>query len=141
MSETVIRRVDGESEAIGNFINEGFNRYSAQSNVALNYEPFCFTAENSEGTTIGVIIGNAYYNEVRIADLIVDEAYRKSGVGSRLVAAVEKAFQGAGYDIVTLTTFGFQAPDFYKKLGFQVEFIREYSDPKLSKYFFKQELK
>ena len=49
MSETVIRRVDGESEAIGNFINEGFNRYSAQSNVALNYEPFCFTAESSEG--------------------------------------------------------------------------------------------
>ena len=36
---------------------------------------------------------------------------------------------------ITLTTFGFQAPEFYKKLGFQVEFIREDKDPKLTKYF------
>ncbi len=141
MSEAVIRRVDGETDAVDRFINEGFTLYSAQSEVVLNYEPFCFVAENREGTIIGVITGNAYYNEVRIADLIVDEAYRKSGIGSRLVAAVETAFQGAGYDIVTLTTFGFQAPDFYKKLGFQVEFIRENSDSKLNKYFFKKELR
>jgi len=140
MSEIMIKRVEGESEAIDKFINEGFTRYSAQSKVALDYEPFCIIAESSEGTVIGVITGNAYYNEVRIGDLIVDEACRKCGVGSRLVAAVENAFRGAGYDIVTLTTFGFQAPEFYKKLGFEVEFIRENSDPKLSKYFFKKNI-
>ena len=87
-----------------------------------------------------MIIGHAYYNEVHIRDLIVDEAYRRSGLGSRLVGAVESTFKGTEYDFITLTTFGFQAPEFYKKLGFEVEFIRENSDPKLSKYFFKKEL-
>ena len=42
---------------------------------------------------------------------------------------------GSYYDIVTLTTFGFQAPEFYKKHGFAIEYIRENKDPKISKYF------
>jgi len=37
-------------------------------------------------------------------------------------------------------TFGFQAPEFYKKLGYEIEFIRENRDPKLNKYFLKKAL-
>ena len=43
--------------------------------------------------------------------------------------------RGRGYEKITLTTFGFQAPEFYKKLGYEVEFVREDKDPKLAKYF------
>ena len=42
-----------------------------------------------EGEIIGVITGRAYYNEVHIGDLIVGKNCRKSGVGSKLVRAVE----------------------------------------------------
>ena len=38
--------------------------------------------------------------------------------------------------MITLTTFGFQAPEFYKKLGYKLEFVRKDKDPKLSKYFY-----
>ena len=48
---------------------------------------------------------------------------------------VEEYYKDKGYDIITLTTFGFQAPEFYKKLGYEVEFVREDKDPKLAKYF------
>ena len=54
---------------------------------------------------------------------------------SELVHAVEDAYKDAGYDKITLTTFGFQAPEFYKKLGYEVEFIREDNNPQLRKYF------
>ena len=50
--------------------------------------------------------------------------------------AVENAYKDKGYEKITLTTFGFQAPEFYKKLGYEVEFVREDKNPKLSKYFF-----
>ena len=69
-------------------------------------------------------------------DLIVNHKCRKGGIGSKLVAAVEEAYKGKGYDKITLTTFGFQAPGFYKKQGYELEFVREDKDPKLSKYFF-----
>ena len=53
-----------------------------------------------------------------------------------LVAAVENAYKGKGYEKITLTTFGFQAPEFYKKLGYELEFVRKNKDPKLCKYFY-----
>lgn len=140
MSATVIKRVDGNDDAIGRFIHEGFTRYSAENDVALRYDDFCFASVDGDGKIIGVIIGHAYYNEVHIRDLIIDGAYRRPGIGSRLVAAVEKEYGTEGYEFVTLTTFGFQAPDFYRKLGYEAEFIRRNTDPKLSKYFFKKTL-
>ncbi len=57
---------------------------------------------------------SAIYNEVHIGDLIVDKAYRRDGVGSKLVEAVENAYKDKGYEKIALTTFGFQAPEFYK---------------------------
>ena len=130
-----IKRMIEEDNRIGNFINEEFLSYAEQNNVDLNYNEFCFIAESDDGEIVGVITGRAYYNEVHIGDLIIHKAYRKFGYGSKLVSAVEETFQNAGYDKITLTTFGFQAPEFYKKLGYIVEFIREDKNPKLCKYF------
>ena len=140
MENAVIRRAEEEDQRIGDFIHRAFVRYGEQNGVTLNYDEFCFAAEDADGRITGVITGRAYYNEVHIGDLIVGEDCRKTGLGSRLVRAVEDAYRGKGYDIVTLTTFGFQAPEFYKKLGYELEFVREKEDPKLSKYFFKKKL-
>lgn len=136
----IIKRVEEIDDRTGEFINKEFTDYGTSNGVKLNYDEFCFTAEDSEGNLSGVITGRAYYNEVHIGDLIVGSNARRSGLGSRLVKAVEDTYRGKGFDIVTLTTFGFQAPEFYKKLGYELEFVRENKDPKLSKYFFKKKL-
>lgn len=123
------------NDRIDDFINREFSGYAKDCDVKLGYEEFCFAAEDGDAIA-GVITGHAYYNEVHIGDLIVGKDYRRAGVGSKLVAAVEDAYKGKGYEIIALTTFGFQAPEFYKKLGYEVEFIREDKDPKLNKYFY-----
>ena len=134
-----IKRFDEVDDRLGEFINKEFSAYGEQNGVVLNYDEFCFAAEE-DGNILGVITGRAYYNEVHIGDLIVASSLRKGGVGSKLVRAVEDTYRGKGYDKITLTTFGFQAPEFYKKLGYEVEFVREDKDPKLSKYFLAKEL-
>lgn len=139
MAELMIRRADTEDREVGDFIHEGFTDYGEKSGVTLNYDEFCFVAEDG-GTLVGAITGRAYYNEVHIGDLIVSEKCRRGGVGSRLVNAVEDNYRGRGFDCVTLTTFAFQAPEFYKKLGYEVEFIRESRDKRLNKIFFKKAL-
>ena len=130
----MIRRVEEDDPKIGEFINKEFTDYATKNEVTLGYDEFCFV-EEEDGKILGAITGRAYYNEVHIGDLIVDKKCRKSGLGTKLVRAVEEYYSGKCYDIITLTTFGFQAPEFYKKLGYKVEFIRENKDPKLSKYF------
>ncbi|WP_051656512.1 GNAT family N-acetyltransferase [Butyrivibrio sp. AE3004] len=134
-----IKRIT-EADRTDEFINVEFSGYATDSDVALNYEEFCFAAEDDERIA-GVITGRTYYNEVHIEDLIVGKEYRKSGVGSKLVAAVEDAYTGKDYEKIALTTFGFQAPEFYKKLGYELEFVREDKDPKLSKYFYLKRLR
>lgn len=134
-----IKRFDEVDDRLGEFINKEFSAYGEQNGVVLNYDEFCFAAEE-DGNILGVITGRAYYNEVHIGDLIVASYLRKGGIGSKLVRAVEDNYRGKGYDKITLTTFGFQAPEFYKKLGYEVEFVREDKDPKLSKYFLAKQL-
>ena len=136
----IIKRFDEVDSRIGDFIHEEFVLYGEQNNVALNYDEFCFVAEDNEGKIAGVITGRAYYNEVHIGDLIVGRECRRSGLGRMLVMAVEDAYKGKGYKKITLTTFGFQAPEFYQKLGYELEFIREDNDPKLRKFFLAKSL-
>lgn len=136
----MIRRVEEIDDKIGEFINKEFTDYGHSQGVKLNYDEFCFISEDGDGNLTGAITGRAYYDEVHIVDLIVGSAARRSGLGSELVKTVEDAYQGKGFNIVTLTTFGFQAPEFYKKLGYELEFVREKEDPRLSKYFFKKKL-
>ena len=131
----IIKRVDDIDDRTGEFIHREFVQYGEENCVELNYDEFCFAAEDDSGKLLGVITGRAYYNEVHIGDLIIGRDCRRCGLGSMLVKAVEDEYKGKGYDKITLTTFGFQAPEFYKKLGYEVEFVREDKDPKLSKYF------
>jgi len=133
-----IKRV-AENDKIGEFINVEFSEYAADCDVALNFEEFCFMAEE-DGKIAGIITGRAYYNEVHIGDLIVGKAYRRAGVGSKLVEAVENAYKDKGYKKIALTTFGFQAPEFYKKLGYELEFVRKDNDFKLCKYFYMKKI-
>ena len=131
-----IRYLSEADDVIGEFINREFSSYGEENKVALNYDSFCFVAEDDDGSIMGVITGRATYNELHIVDLIVGKDHRRSGTGTKLVKAVEEAYRGKGYDKITLTTYGFQAPDFYKKLGYEIEFVRKDADPRLSKYFF-----
>ena len=130
-----IKRTDETDDRIGEFINREFTSFATESEVALNYEDFIFIAED-EGQIVGALTGRAYYNEVHIGDLIIKSGHRRAGIGKMLVEEVEKAYSGRGYEKMALTTFGFQAPEFYKKLGYELEFIRKDPDPKLSKYFY-----
>ena len=48
-----IKRVTGEDDRIGDFISEAFPDYSISKNVDLNYEEYCFIAENDKAEIIG----------------------------------------------------------------------------------------
>lgn len=117
-------------------IDDEFNKYAKKNEVVCNYKMFAFIAKDDEGNFLGIITGNTYYEEVHIEDLIVLEEYRKQHIGSRLINAVEEYFKDKGFENINLTTYGFQAPRFYEKCGFKIEFIRKNKkDSKLNKYY------
>ena len=124
------------SEDIGKLINIGFTKYAEESGISTNYKEFNFVAYES-GEVAGVLEGITLYDEVRVNNLIVTERYRQKGIGSKLLNAVFERFDSKAFRYVSLCTFEFQAPKFYEKCGFELEFVRENKkNPKLTKYFF-----
>ena len=122
-------------EGIYEIIDEEFNKFATKNGIICNYKSFAFVAKE-ESKIIGIITGNSYYKEVHISDLIVLEQYRNKHIGSKLMETVENYYKNKGYENINLTTYGFQALEFYKKCGFKVEFIRKSKgNPKLNKYY------
>lgn len=112
-----------------------FNKFATKNGVTCNYKAFTFVAED-DNETVGIITGHSYYNEVYISDLIVLEQYRNQHIGSKLIKKVEEYHKNKGFQNINLTTYEFQALEFYKKCGYKVEFVRENKEnPKLNKYF------
>ena len=131
-----IESVDPYAEALGEWIDAAFDGFAEAHGVTCQYTPFAFAARQ-DGKLLGVIKGHAMYREAHISELIVAEEARGQGIGTKLLAAAEAFFAGKGFDNLNLTTYRFQAPEFYRKHGFTLEFIRENPDcPALAKYFF-----
>lgn len=131
-----IEKIETMDDFISNFIDKGFNYYAAENNLICNYTPFCFAAKDN-GEVIGVLTGHSYYDEIHISNLIVSQDYRNKHIGGQLPEHCTAYFTDKGFANINLTTYAFQAPLFYEKQGFQLEFVRENKvNPKLTKYFY-----
>ena len=116
-------------------IDTEFNKYADKNGVSCDYRPFNFIAKE-DNKVVGIITGHSYYKEVHIGDIIIFEEYRNKHIGTKLIETVEKYYKNKEFENINLTTYNFQAPEFYKKCGFQVEFIRENKEnSKLNKYY------
>ena len=114
---------------------------AVKNGLVNDYRSFCFGAYEGD-TLVGLVCGNTLFDEVHIADLVVVKEHRGKGVGLQLVRTVEKQFSSRGFRCITLTTLGYQAPKFYEKLGYTLEFVRRHgSDDRLDKYFYCKRLK
>lgn len=117
-------------------LDNEFKTYANKNSTNSNYR-FCNFIAKSQSETVGVLKGHSNYDEVIVEDLIVIEKYRGIGVGTRLIKAVEEYCKDKAFKCISLCTYEFQAPEFYKKYGFELEYKRENKEnPKLSKYFF-----
>ena len=130
-----IEKVESNKE-IENFIEEEHQKYEAKNGVVCNYTPFCFIAkENDE--LMGAIAGAIFFSEVYIDELVVREDQRGKDIGTKLINAVEEYYKDSGFDNMNTCTNEFQAPKFYEKCGFQLEFVRKNkTNSKLNKYFY-----
>ncbi|OGT30246.1 MAG: hypothetical protein A3E87_00730 [Gammaproteobacteria bacterium RIFCSPHIGHO2_12_FULL_35_23] len=111
--------------------------YESSHGITVNYKRIFLILRNEAKQVLGVLEAYTAFAEVYIDDIWVDHAYRGKGYGKKLFQFLEKHFQGKGFNNINLVTSAFQAPEFYKKCGFQVEFVRSnIKNPQFTKTFF-----
>ena len=73
-----------------------------------------------KGKIIGGILGGTYWGWMYVDILWVHENHRKKGIGSRLLRKAEEEAISGGCHHVHLDTMSWQAPEFYKKHGYEI---------------------
>jgi ribosomal protein S18 acetylase RimI-like enzyme len=71
------------------------------------------------GKIVGGLIGDTVLNWLFIGRLAVAPELRGKGFGRKLMLEAEKIARSRGCEGVWLDTFSFQAPDFYRSLGYR----------------------
>lgn len=55
----IIEKINIDDSGVGQFINKAFTEYAKKRDVILNYEEYCYIAENEECEIIGAITGQS----------------------------------------------------------------------------------
>jgi GNAT superfamily N-acetyltransferase len=107
---------DADMQALGAKLN-AFNEAHAGP---LNFERVFFSARDAEGSLVGGLLGATYWGWLFVSVLVVDEAFRGTGLGGELLARAEALALERGVTHAFLDTFSFQAEPFYAARGYAV---------------------
>lgn len=120
-----------------------YEKEDAKNGVDFNFEDFTYAVKDDNNELLGGIHGWRVFKEIYIDEIAIDESARGQGIGKNLLDIVEKEMSNEKTDFMILHTNVFQgAVDFYKKMGFEIEFIRKNNnDSKYDKYYMIKRLK
>jgi GNAT superfamily N-acetyltransferase len=100
---------------------------------------FALIVRSETGALKAGLDAYVYAEWLFIHNLWVDADLRRQGVGRMLVAAAERRAAELGCHSAWLDTFSFQAPGFYRKLGYE-EFAALDYPPDHKRFFLKKRL-
>ena len=137
MHRSRVEFVERLPDDIQTMVKKGQEDYETSHGVVCDYRNFWLLVRDANEEVIGFLAYYTAYAEVYVDDLWVAENHRRAGIGRILLRTLEERLKESGYNNVNLVTNGFQAVEFYKNCGYEVEFVRVNAHhPKLTKTFF-----
>lgn len=129
------------SDELKRFINQGFAEHAiSEAGSDGEMQTIVFTAYD-QGNVVGAVVAKTFWGALHIKNLFVSSKARGKGVGKELMeAACAKGIE-LGCRFAFVETMSFQALDFYRKLGFVLEFTRPGYDCGASFHYMKKEFK
>ena len=121
-------------------IGGGIGQYNAKFAGDDSAKSLCVVLRGADEEVVGGIIGATYWDWFNIDLMWIREDLRGQGYGSRLLAFAEEEAQSRGASKAHLDTFDFQAPDFYKKFGYEVFGVLEDCPPGHKRYYMTKKL-
>lgn len=138
--EYSINYIDKPEESAWGAIGRGLSHYNYQQTGDRRFEHICFALQSPDGEIEGGAIGELYYGWFHLDLLWVKEELRGCGHGHALLMRIEEEARQRGAKNIFLDTFSFQAPEFYKRYGYQEFAVLPDYPPGHQRHFMKKEL-
>lgn len=118
MAAQVILETQGQDEAADEIRERllGFNQEQAGPFQDVRV---VLTVRGAGGELLGGLVGLGFWNGLFIDLVWVDEPARGRGIGTALMRAAESEARKRGWQVCFLSSWTFQAPGFYRRLGYE----------------------
>lgn len=120
--KTTVGKADA---ALDERLNDELGRFNAVANPEFDPAAELTVRVQEDGDLVAGLSGWTWGQAAGIAMTWVHEHKRGTGIGARLIAAFEDAARKRGCTHVFVTSFTFQAPGFYQRLGYEEIFCWE----------------
>jgi GNAT superfamily N-acetyltransferase len=132
--------VEKPEDSVWGIIGHGLQNFNDQAAGSPRLSRLCFALQAPDGQVAGGVLAATYWDWLYIDLLWIKDELRGRGYGQQLMAQVEQEARQRGAKNAYLDTFSFQAPDFYKRLGYQVFGVLPEFPPGHQRYFFTKRL-
>lgn len=112
--------IDRPGDPVWEAVGGGIQLFNTQQVGESSEKRLCVVLYAPDQEIVGGVIGETYWGWFYLSLMWVKDGLRGQGYGSRLLERAEEEARRRGVKYVYLDTFSFQAPEFYKKHGYQV---------------------
>jgi GNAT superfamily N-acetyltransferase len=118
MPDEPLRVLEDPAAADIEFLVEQINEHNADVTGHHDGRMLAIFLRDDRGAIRAGLSGHTWGGCAEVKWLWVREVERRSGIGSRLLAAAEREALARGCRQIVLSTHSFQAPEFYRKHGY-----------------------
>ena len=111
---------ENPSDADVHFLDDQINRYNFETTGITDGRIISLLIRDDRAEIIAGLYGWTWGGTCEVRYLWVREEYRERGYGKALMRAVEREATARGCDQIVVDTHSFQAPRFYRQLGFEI---------------------
>jgi GNAT superfamily N-acetyltransferase len=109
---------DANADELARRIRQALTRHNELKTGDGRWRSLVLCLTDASGETIGGLVGESFWNALYIEVLWVADEHRGRGYGRRLMQGAELEARSRGVEIIHLSTYSFQAPTFYERLGY-----------------------
>lgn len=120
-------------------IREGLQEYDIDTLGEVGgKDPISFYFRDGDDVVAAIVV-RVLWGVLSIKHLWVHKDYRNSGYGTKLMNRALRFCKEKKCSCVYVETMNFQAPDFYKRFGFKIEFKRDCYERSASIYYMRKD--
>ena len=139
MKYTIILEPNPTPEDI-QILCDGISHEAQKKKQLKSVNFFAFFIRDNDEKIVGGCNGAILHDWSYVDQLWVSESLRGQGYGTQLMLSAEKLAADHKSRFITVNSYNWEAPNFYKKLGFYVEFERHNPEKDSTFYFFRKDL-
>ena len=117
----------------------GLRAYNAKQVGRIDHVPLSVTLREKRNI-VGAVVGDTHLGWLFVQWFWIDEKYRGKGFGEKLLTTAEAEARKRGAKNVYLDTWSFQAPGFYKKLGYEEFHVSQDFPRGHTRHYFRKDL-